>query len=122
MGLTNPASWVWEAIPFSFVVDWFANVGQVLGSITDLYGVILVNPSTTLLQTSNWEQTWMYGRNGLPAGKTVGEAFMFEKYEMFACRRSLSIAGPTLSVKPFRGISPIRGATAISLLFNFLHR
>lgn len=44
LGLINPASIAWEAVPFSFVVDWFANVGQVLSAITDLYGVTLVNP------------------------------------------------------------------------------
>lgn len=29
-GLTNPASVVWELIPFSFVADWFVNVGGML--------------------------------------------------------------------------------------------
>lgn len=32
-GLNNPAAVVWEAIPFSFVVDWFVNVGDALKSL-----------------------------------------------------------------------------------------
>lgn len=32
-GLTNPASLVWELTTLSFVVDWFVNVGEVLGSL-----------------------------------------------------------------------------------------
>ena len=122
LGVINPASIVWEAIPFSFVVDWFANVGQVLASVTDLYGVTLTNPQTTYLQTANSSVLWRRGLSGLTPPYRVGDPFMFESYSMAACRRSLALAGPTLAVKPFRGISPIRGATAIALLFNFLKR
>lgn len=32
-GLTNPASLAWELLPWSFVVDWFVNVGNVLASM-----------------------------------------------------------------------------------------
>lgn len=38
MGLTNPAAIAWELVPFSFVVDWFTNVGQILESYTDFLG------------------------------------------------------------------------------------
>lgn len=30
LGLVNPASWLLEAIPLSFVVDWFSNLSQVV--------------------------------------------------------------------------------------------
>lgn len=32
MGLTNPASLVWEAIPFSFLVNWFIPIGKYLAT------------------------------------------------------------------------------------------
>lgn len=32
MGLTNPAALVWEAIPFSFLVNWFVPVGKFFAS------------------------------------------------------------------------------------------
>lgn len=38
-GLTNPAALVWELIPFSFVFDWFVNVGDVLNDITIANGL-----------------------------------------------------------------------------------
>lgn len=35
-GVTGPASFVWERIPFSFVVDWFVDLRGVLNSIDNL--------------------------------------------------------------------------------------
>jgi hypothetical protein len=43
LGLTNPLEWIWEAIPFSFVVDWWLQIGSYLGSIDSLYGVMFKN-------------------------------------------------------------------------------
>lgn len=37
-GLTNPATFAWEIIPYSFVVDWFTNVGSVLEGLTAFQG------------------------------------------------------------------------------------
>jgi hypothetical protein len=39
MGLTNPASVAWEAVPFSFVVDWFVPVGNTLSALTSTEGL-----------------------------------------------------------------------------------
>lgn len=33
----NPAGWVWEALPLSFVADWFWNVGQTLQNWEDWF-------------------------------------------------------------------------------------
>lgn len=33
LGLGNPAGIAWELVPFSFVVDWFINVGDVLDTL-----------------------------------------------------------------------------------------
>jgi hypothetical protein len=35
-GVNRVASIIWEAIPFSFVVDWFVNVGDVIRSYEDM--------------------------------------------------------------------------------------
>lgn len=34
-GVNRIASVVWEAVPFSFVVDWFVNVGDMIASVED---------------------------------------------------------------------------------------
>lgn len=38
-GLNNPAVLAWESVPYSFVVDWFTNVGDVLASYTAFSGL-----------------------------------------------------------------------------------
>jgi hypothetical protein len=35
LGVTRIASVIWEAIPFSFVVDWFVRVGDLIESVED---------------------------------------------------------------------------------------
>lgn len=44
LGLINPVSWGLEAIPLSFVVDWFSNLSQVVSQLTDYTGLSLDNP------------------------------------------------------------------------------
>lgn len=39
IGLTNPALVAWELVPFSFVFDWFVQVGDWLTGLTALNGV-----------------------------------------------------------------------------------
>lgn len=38
-GLRQPVEAVWELVPFSFVVDWFFNIGQTLASWTPNFGL-----------------------------------------------------------------------------------
>lgn len=61
LGLDNPLEAIWELIPFSFIIDWFFNVGDVINAI-------IGNPSlspvcsfvteevtrTTLVETIGW--------------------------------------------------------------------
>lgn len=43
LGLLNPLKTGWETTPFSWFADWFTNVGQVLGQLTDWVGLKLKN-------------------------------------------------------------------------------
>lgn len=60
-GLINPIQWINEAIPFSFVVDWFSNLSAVIGSWTDFTGLDMSDPCTIeLLDQTEW-QSWQAG-------------------------------------------------------------
>jgi hypothetical protein len=47
LGLVNPASIAWELTPFSFFLDWFMPVGNVLEATTATAGLTFVSGSTS---------------------------------------------------------------------------
>lgn len=47
LGLINPLEVAWDVVPFSFVVDWFLPVGQMLRSYSAFAGVDLTRPCVT---------------------------------------------------------------------------
>lgn len=51
LGLVNPFATAWELVPWSFVVDYFVNVNQFVGALTDTYGVDISKPYT---RTRTW--------------------------------------------------------------------
>lgn len=48
LGLVNPATVVWETIPFSFLIDWLIPVGDFLNSMTATLGLTLSQGWTTV--------------------------------------------------------------------------
>lgn len=116
MGFVNPASVAWEAVPYSFVVDWFANVGQVIASYSDFVGVSIENSYTTTFQrgTRIYQEVSSY-----PPDPRWDYSKSFTSVGVF-CQRVPYIQGPKLEVKPFKGFSSTRGVTAISLLVQKL--
>lgn len=51
LGITNPAYWIWDAMPWSFVVDWWFGVGDFLNSFTATLGLTFSNASVTRTRT-----------------------------------------------------------------------
>lgn len=47
LGLVNPAAVAWDAVPYSFVVNWFIPVGTFLKSLSDMVGWEAQSPWTT---------------------------------------------------------------------------
>lgn len=107
MGFVNPLSVAWELVPFSFVLDWFINVGQVISSYTDFLGLSVQNGYTTTLARYTW-----VGRRGDPFEELVCNGWW--------TRRELGINKPTLHVKRWKNPSLTRAATAVSLLVGQL--
>lgn len=111
MGLANPLAIAWELVPFSFVVDWFTNIGDCLGALSDLYGVDLYRPYTTEFLRSHviFETTWNHYN---PATWCT---YSFTTYQH---RRKHGLISPVF-VQPRLanfGQSLTRAATAVSLL------
>lgn len=66
LGLVNPAHVFWDWLPFSYMVDWLANVGKWLKSWTNFAGVELSDSQTTMSYTGSWTGVSMYQWNGQP--------------------------------------------------------
>lgn len=47
MGLINPATVIWDLVPWSFVVNMFVNVNQMISCVTDTVGLSITDKSTT---------------------------------------------------------------------------
>lgn len=115
-GLVNPASLVWEVVPFSFVVDWFVNVGDVLRSYTDFAGLTLTDTYHTLFfQTMEAGRAWKKVEDNLPPYSPR----LYRSNGLYASR-VLGLTSPTLGVKRLKLPSLTRGLTASALLTQFL--
>lgn len=66
LGLVNPAHVFWDWLPFSYMVDWVANVGKWLKSWTNFAGVELVDPMMTMSYSGSFAATSMYQWNYQP--------------------------------------------------------
>lgn len=113
MGLVNPLAVAWELVPFSFVIDWFTNIGDCIGALSDLYGVQLLHPyRTEFLRTSyHCEVVWAVS-NPL---YTTWWKYDFSTWQQ---RRKPGLINPVF-VRPRLanfGQSLTRAATAVSLL------
>lgn len=54
LSLLNPASLVWELVPYSFVVDWILPIGPVLSAMTAPAGLDFVGGSVSRRVKSTW--------------------------------------------------------------------
>lgn len=69
-GTLNPATVAWDLVPWSFAVNFFVNINQLVQSITDFAGLEFPSSSTTRAYKSN------YAENLTPtSGSTVKPAF-----------------------------------------------
>lgn len=117
MGLINPAVIAWELVPFSFVVDWFANVGSVLLSYTDFVGIRIINGYTTFFNKKVVRE--YYNQFSDFYHPPVITAQTYRKERIYV-KRVQTILSPKLTFRALKLPSVVRGLTAASLLTQFL--
>jgi hypothetical protein len=69
LGLVNPVSVAWEAIPFSFVLGWFVNVSDFLGSWSEQFGVEVIEPFYTVHVQDRYGYESRYPNAPYPGGQ-----------------------------------------------------
>jgi hypothetical protein len=116
LGLLNPAALLWEIVPFSFVLDWFVNVGDWLQGFTDFAGMTLRDP----LRAQHVWSWHTYVRVAKPVGGTHWNGL--RKGSIVNLDRVLGLSGPTLRVRPLKLPSLSRVATTWSLISQIAQR
>lgn len=109
LGFVNPATVAWELVPFSFVVDWFAPVGEFLSGWTDLIGFEVTDASTSIQEQCIYDTYW----SGYPWTSRIfttsfDRKLVIDDYEWF--------------IPPFKRFSVARAANAVSVLIQQLPR
>jgi hypothetical protein len=77
LGLLNPSLVVWELVPFSFVADWFVNIGDCLAELTAFQGVQILDAGTGT--TVNFAGT-LKEVNNFPWDRQRTANFSYRKY------------------------------------------
>lgn len=112
LGLVNLATPIWEVTPWSFVVDYFVNVGEWLNGFMDLYGYTLADTSWTWTgrATNSHSDSW-----------DTWPGYANWDCERFQLVRDVGpISGPQLAFRAPWRLSPKRAATSVSLLLQRL--
>lgn len=114
LGLTNPLQWLNEAVPFSFVIDWFSNWSSVINSLSDFGGLSITdscNSSKGIHTYSFKQKVTEYDKSHTLIGSLTGWHVHFQ--------RNTGIPAPKLVFR-YERFEWQRGLNAISLLVGFL--
>lgn len=122
MGLTNPLTWAWEIIPYSFVVDWFCNVGDVLQNMTAFHGKTYIDGTqcrwigmraSKLATSFTSEASYKYETVSSAGGQT---SYDFRSFE----RTRIPFTGPSLRLQA--KINPFKVVDAAAMLRQILSK
>lgn len=106
LGFLNPIQWANEGIPLSFVIDWFSNWSDWINQLTDLSGLAIINPTTSIKVSTK---------------RTFTDTYWNFKSDYFTYDRYLGVPNVKLRFA-YERINWQRGANAISLLVQFLKK
>lgn len=99
LGLTNLAAVVWDAVPFSFIADHFANIGNYLQSFSDFQGIELIDPYVTYYGTVVTDTTYQDGKDVYHPNEQVLKLRIGSRY--VSLWRELGVPNLRLQLKPY---------------------
>lgn len=120
LGFVSLPGIIWEAIPFSFVADWFGNIGQFLSQGSDFYGLTLDKAFTSKKLVGTRFHKDHSSCTYWGPGYKIFETNQYQTTTVTDFVRSTGISKPGLFVRPFKVWGWQRAATAVSLLTQLL--
>lgn len=119
MGLTNPAGIAYELTKFSWLIDWFVTLGDVINSWDDKLGLSFSNACMVVhreMVTNEHSAVWVKNPYRITSLK-------LSTVKRVQIERDSSLGpGPFLLARQIKGPSLVRGATAIALLLQLFRR
>lgn len=112
-GIANPSLVLWEAVPYSFVIDWFFDIGGYLESMGALNGIETVSPFTSY--RTNWSQ-----QVNVPADASVHHGYSHWRGK--SGTRVLGIPSYPNPLIPSNGLNLTRFADSVALLRNLFKK
>jgi len=117
-GVASPLSLAWEEVPFSFVVDWFANVGQVLQSGSSFAGLDLGHQFWSFTHRTSLDGSNRWVVQNHPSTYNNLSFYAIGQYSY----REPNLWHPVFQIRNLKPPSVTRAATAISLLIQQMRR
>jgi hypothetical protein len=116
VGLVNPAAVAWALVPYSFVIDWFVDIGGLISQFDGLLGCAIESPYSSFYRRGHGTWSDVY----------TGPNPLFSKYSNYQWDQGFRL-DRTLGLPPYHFVYPNiprfslqRAATAISLLIQHL--
>jgi hypothetical protein len=96
LGVDRVGSVLWEALPFSFVVDWFVNIGDMIGSVEDQ----ILDPLPIVIHdfSHSLKYGWRISLRWNWDGKILTD-IAYRDYEYYERRRDIPSLWDSLSVQ-----------------------
>lgn len=104
-GVRQPIEAIWEIVPFSFVIDWFFNVGQTIASWTPNYGLRTL-ASWYVVEDVKYQSATLHSPGTtLPAGTPNYQAVQ-NRYELSDVAVSKQVTTKVRIPNPQRSVLP----------------